>query len=209
MRVADWRGRGVYAGYPDAYRCIFIHVPKTAGSSMVKSLFGEGSRHVPYFVYERANRGKFRRYFKFAFVRNPWDRLVSSYFYLRQGGSGGADKAWSDANLRRYPDFRSFVLGWINAANVATWPHFNPQSYYIADRDGKIMVDFVGQYENLVEDFQFVMNRLGFDAMLELTKKSEHRHFASYYDAETSSIVERVYASDIKVFGYSGQGPAR
>jgi hypothetical protein len=82
MRLADLRGRGAYAGYPNRHRCIFIHIPKTAGASIALSLFNEPPRHVHYRDFEIANPDKFRRYFKFAFVRNPWDRLVSSYFYF-------------------------------------------------------------------------------------------------------------------------------
>src|ERR1700746_1966012 len=95
QRLADLRGRGVYAGYPNRFRCIFIHIPKTAGSSVVEVLFGERSRHIPYFEYEQANPGKFRRYFKFSFVRNPWDRLVFSYFFLRAGWMRETGILWS------------------------------------------------------------------------------------------------------------------
>jgi len=203
MRVADLRGRGIYAGYPDRNRCIFIHIPKTAGSSVLYSLFGEPSRHVPYFVYQRANPRKFERYFKFAFVRNPWDRLVSSYFYLRNGGSGGEDKEWADRNLVRYPDFRSFVHGWVNEENVMTWRHFVPQSYYILDCAGTVKVDFVGRYERLAEDFRYVSGRLGRNVAIAAMNASTHAPFSSYYDAEMSAVVQRVYARDIEAFGYS------
>lgn len=203
MRIADLRGRGIYEGYPNRYHCIFIHIPKTAGSSVLYSLFGEPSRHVPYFVYQRTNPGKFGRYFKFAFVRNPWDRLVSSYFYLRNGGSGGEDKDWSDRNLVRYPDFRSFVHGWVNEQNVMTWRHFVPQSYYVLDRNGAMMLDFLGRYERLAEDFRHIADRLGRNVAIKAMNASEHAPYSSYYDEETSAIVRRVYARDIEAFGYS------
>src|SRR5258708_2253062 len=99
QRVADLRGRGIYAGYPNRCRCIFIHIPKPGGSSMAAALFGEASRHVPYFEYEQANPRKFRQFFKFAFVRNPWDRLVSTYWFLRKGGVNEQDRRWAEQNL--------------------------------------------------------------------------------------------------------------
>ena len=86
MRIADLRGRGVYRGYPDEHRCVFIHIPKAAGTSLTKTLFAAPSRHLQYTEYERANPKKFKKYFKFTFVRNPYDRLFSAYSFLKKGG---------------------------------------------------------------------------------------------------------------------------
>ena len=92
-RLADLRGRGVYQGWPDEHQVIFIHIPKAAGTSVARALFGAASRHVPYGEYERATPDKFRRYFKFSFVRNPWDRKVSLYHYVRKTPSHPAHES--------------------------------------------------------------------------------------------------------------------
>jgi chondroitin 4-sulfotransferase 11 len=202
QRIADFRGRGVYAGYPNRCRCIFIHIPKTAGTSVAMALFGEGSRHVPYFEFERANPRKFQRFFKFAFVRNPWDRLVSTYCFLRRGGMGGQDARWSEWNMPRYPDFGSFVRGWLNERNIRSWVHFFPQSHFIVSEDRVVMVDFVGRYECLDKDFEYVARQLGRDVRLPMINESSHREFRYYYDDETREIVRRVYARDIEAFEY-------
>ena len=114
----DLRGRGVYSGYPNQYKCIFIHIPKAAGTAVTQALFGPVSRHVPYFEYEKANPRKFKRYFKFAFVRNPWDRLVSTYFFLKRGGLNEMDRQWAEKNLSVFDNFDSFVRGWVNEENI-------------------------------------------------------------------------------------------
>lgn len=202
QHLADFRGRGVYAGYPNRCRCIFIHVPKTAGTSIAMALFGEGSRHVPYFEFERANAKKFRRFFKFAFVRNPWDRLVSTYSFLRRGGMGGQDARWSERNMPQYPDFGSFVRGWLNEQNIWSWVHFFPQSHFVMSADGVVMVDFIGRYERIDQDFEYVARRLGLEVQLPVMNKSNHLDFKSCYDDETREIVRRVYARDIEAFGY-------
>jgi hypothetical protein len=202
QRLADIRGRGVYAGYPNRHRCIFIHIPKTAGSSVVRILFGEASRHVPYFEYERANPIKFRRYFKFAFVRNPWDRLVSTYFFLRAGGMNDQDRAWAERNLSGYADFGDFVREWLNEQSIWSWIHFYPQYHFVLNDAGSTMVDYLGRFERLDADFQFVARRLGMVANVPKSNKSNHRHFATYYDDKTREIVARVYARDIDAFGY-------
>ena len=85
-RLADLRGRGVYAGWPNENQAIFIHLPKTAGTSISKALGLVTSRHVPAEDYYVSNPNKFSRFFKFAFVRNPHVRLLSSHTFLRDGG---------------------------------------------------------------------------------------------------------------------------
>jgi hypothetical protein len=165
-RIADFRGRGLYAGYPDRFRCIFLHVPKTAGSSIARALFGEDSRHVPYFEYRHANPRKFRTYFKFAFVRNPWDRLVSSYFFLGSGGMNEVDRAWAAQNLAAYPSFDAFVRHGLSNESIMRFPHFRPQSYYIVNRNGSVVTDFLGRYENLAVDFAAIARRLGREVVL-------------------------------------------
>lgn len=206
MRLADLRGRGVYEGYPNRFRCIFVHVPKTAGSSVARTLFGVDSRHVPYFEFERANPAKFRAYFKFAFVRNPWDRLVSSYFFLQRGGMNEVDRAWAAENLAAHPTFDNFVHEWLTDENAMRFPHFRPQAFYLAGPDGKVMMDFVGRFEAIGDDFAEVVRRLGRETVLPVSNKSEHAHYSTYYDDETRRIVGRVYARDAEIFGYRFDG---
>lgn len=201
-RIADYRGRGVYAGYPNAHRCIFIHVPKTAGTSIARALFATESRHVPYFEYERANPRKFLTYFKFAFVRNPWDRLVSIYFFLQRGGMNETDRVWAEKNIVPFARFSDFVREWLTPESAMTFPHLRPQCFYVADRDSRLMVDFVGRYERLNEDFAHVASRLRSEAVLSISNKGEHEHYTAYYDNETREIVGNVYERDIDTFGY-------
>jgi hypothetical protein len=201
-RIADARGRGVYAGYPNRNRCIFIHIPKTAGSSMASALFGAASRHVPYFEYQRANPAKFRKYFKFAFVRNPWDRLVSTYFFLRAGGLNAMDRAWAQNAIASFDTFDDFVASWLTAENVASWVHFLPQAHFVLNADGRVMVDFLGRFERLNDDFNAVARRLERHVELPSTNRGEHVPYADYYTPKTREIVARVYARDISAFGY-------
>lgn len=72
----------------DLYRCIFVHIPKAAGISMSRALFGNfAGNHKSVETYQRIfSKKEFNSYFKFTFVRNPWDRLFSAYIYLKRGG---------------------------------------------------------------------------------------------------------------------------
>ena len=71
-------------------RCIFIHIPKVAGTSILRAL-GAPERprvHLAWYVYYHANKNRFEKYFKFAFVRNPWGRAHPTYnIYIVDRGS--------------------------------------------------------------------------------------------------------------------------
>ena len=202
VRLADLRGRGIYAGYPDRHRCIFIHIPKAAGTSVALSLFQSSSRHFTYTQYLRANPGKFRSYFKFAFVRNPWDRLVSTYFFLTNGGSNEVDREWSERYLFRFRDFRQFVAEGLARPEIHSWVHFRPQADFILSPENAVMVDFVGRYENLQADYEAVANRLGIAQCLVRHNAGTHPAFEQCYSPETALEVGRIYARDAEVFGY-------
>jgi len=204
-RLMELRGRGEYSHFADEHQCIFIHIPKAAGTSVALTLFEKGSRHVPWFEYHQANPRKFRKYFKFAFVRNPWDRLVSSYCFLREGGLSDADATWAAENLIAYSDFGQFVRGWVTEANVWTWRHFIPQHHFICDNRGKVMVDFVGRFESIENDFSYIAAHMDCPRQLAKANVGDRRHYTSYYDDETRDIVRRVYAKDIELFAYSFQ----
>lgn len=201
-RVMDIRGRGPYSGYPNRFKCIFIHIPKAAGTSVAMTLFGEPSRHVPYFEYERANAWKFKRYFKFAFVRNPWDRLVSAYTFLKKGGLNEQDRKWADFELSRFDDFESFVENWLTPENAKKWVHFLPQHYWVCNPHSQVMVDFVGRFENIDHDFQLVAARFGCSRSLSVINSSERRHYSFYYSPKMRQKVGAVYKEDIEIFQY-------
>ena len=122
-----WRKRGIRNYNPEQYKnpvyssslaalhyykCIFVHIPKNAGISVSYTLFGNtGGSHRKLIDYERVfGRRIVKKYFKFAFIRNPWDRLVSTYFFLINGGLTERDKKWTQKNISAYNDFSDFVL---------------------------------------------------------------------------------------------------
>jgi O-antigen/teichoic acid export membrane protein len=201
-RIADWRGRGVYSIYADEFECIFIHVPKAAGTSVALTLFGQNSRHLPWWEYRNANPRKFGKFYKFTFVRNPWDRLVSTYFFLQRGGMDPQDKQWAASNLANYPTFESFVKGWLTPESINTWVHFYPQHYFICDDAGEVKLDFVGRMENIEADFAVVANQVHCKNQLVKVNVGNQRHYSYYYTDELKDIVARVYARDIALFGY-------
>jgi hypothetical protein len=205
----------------DRYRCIFVHLPKCAGLSISSSLFGNrGVGHMPmaYYWFLFPPRD-FRAYFKFTFVRNPWDRLVSAFHFLRDGGLGKEDRqwfsrwgteftddeAWAREHLSAYRDFEDFVLRGLGRPEVARGMHFAPQRSFLSLpwRSG-LPIDFVGRFEELERDFTVVAKRLQVSPDLAFINKGRNRSrdYRAYYSNETRRIVERFYVQDIRAFGY-------
>jgi hypothetical protein len=190
----------------DRHKCIFIHVPKCAGMSVSVSLFGEFLGHRTLETYRLLFRPQeFESYFKFAIVRNPWDRLVSAFLFMKSGGRTAEDREWAARNLAAYTDFESFVKGWVSIKNIRRYLHFHPQVDFICSRNGKSGLNFTGRYESLEEDYALIRNRLGIKAdLLKLNvNRSGSGDYMKYYTAETMHIVGNVYAEDVRLLGYS------
>ncbi len=124
-------------------------------------------------------------YYKFAFERNPWDRQVSWYFY----------KTRSDRRETSFEDFFNF-------------PHKAfVENYDLYSIDDEIAVDFVGQYENLTEDFETAMAAIGQGGIFKLpvtnVSKTRRPDYQSYYNDASKALVSDWYKREIAHFGYT------
>ena len=199
-------GDGNYSFKPfDEKKSIFVHIPKCAGVSVNKALFGGlAGGHTTLEEYLNIfDPQSISSYFKFTFVRNPWDRLVSAYHFLEKGGFGESDKHWFEKELRCYSGFEDFVLNWLNKENIWKWHHFRPQYHYILDKRRKVKLDFIGFVENIDEDFSYVRKRIPGSAQLPKSNKSKHSDYLDYYTDELAEIVANVYREDIDLLGYA------
>ena len=187
-------------------RSLFIHIPKCAGVSINKTLFGNlGCGHLTANDYEIIfNPFEFKRLYKFTVVRNPYDRLASSFFFLRNGGFNEQDKQWADRYLIPYTNFEEFILKGLRLPNISSHHHFLPQTYYILNYRKQLAVDFVARFETLEKDFQVICKRLGrSDELLHLNKYSRPvKSFKTLYSIETRGIVEACYADDFRYLNY-------
>lgn len=201
-RVADARGRGLYAGWPDQHHAVFVHVPKTGGSTIAKALFGSGAPiHATAHAFRRANSAKFAAYFKFAFVRNPWDRLVSAYYFYTQMPERSQH---SKGIFERYCDFGTFVRDFVTPENVIGPLHLQPQYRFLCDAENRVLLDFVGRYESFESDVARAAEAIGLPLMGPLPKlnATDRPPYRECFDASTRAIVERVYAADLELFSY-------
>jgi hypothetical protein len=231
------------------YRCVFIHIPKTGGIS-VEHVFlrlvgltwdtreplllranDDPAKGPPRLAHLKATeyvscgyltREQLETYFKFSFVRNPWDRMVSEYKY------------------RGHPmrmTFKTWLLEHLPTASFTDhYCHLVPQHEFIYDGAGRLLADFVGRYESLQADFGVVCERLGIPRMplphenrsldaprvqslndvkkrvrrwlWTLRPKNVYPHYTQYYDDETRAYVAWLYRRDIELFGYAfGEDP--
>ena len=202
----------------DRLRCIFIHIPKCAGSSFESVLWpGErtqadlwmgfvdayhnayqtdGLQHLrAIHVREAVGSQRFDSYFKFAIVRNPFDRVVSQYVYITRR-----------PDLRRYLGMEDVATFSEYLELIATGPphaQWEPQRRFLVDDStDELLVDFVGRYENLAADAQEVFAKLGIEAELPHENRGARGRYRDYYAAGDRQRVEGIYGSDIEWLGY-------
>ena len=167
--------------------------PKVARTSILQLL----TAHTDCSPCKALDQQDFLMFFKFGFVRNPWDRLVSCYF----------SKVVEMEN-RKFPDFsgsefRDFV-GYVERCDLRGGDrHYRLQSVLVPVDT----VDFVGRFESFERDARLVCTRLGLPVVeLPHRNRSGHRHYVEYYDATLRRRVAALYAQDIETFGYSFEG---
>jgi hypothetical protein len=207
---ADQEALTIASSQMAAYKAkgaVFVHIPKTAGISLVDALYGEGVTHRGHRSvqhYQKLYASTWSSLFSFTFVRNPWDRLYSAYCFLAQGGLNDHDKKAFDLHLSKYANFEQVVLEWLNEENIMHVLHFWPQHVFLVDSNGQIGVDFVGRFENIKEDFAFIAHKLGVEEELPHHNQSVQKlDYRSVYTDEMVQKVAQVYATDVHLFNYS------
>lgn len=194
----------------DRYHAVFVHITKSAGTSVAKGLFGELPYHYTATEYRVIfGRKTFNEYFKFAFVRNPWDRLYSAYSFLKDGGWDENDRAWAEKNLAQVPDFSTFVNEWLTRDRLDSHIHFWPQHKFICSAGGRGLIDYLGYFETLEKDFNYIAERIGVQARLQHVNASTRSDYRSVYDARTIAKVATLYQEDIAMLGYRFDGFTR
>ena len=184
-------------------KTIFIHIPKTAGTSLVRSIYSkppEGHRTAAFL--RSIFKDRFTEYFKFCFVRNPYDRLYSSYKFLERGGVNIHDANAFQKHLIRYKDFEDFVLHGLSYNLLDEIIHFTPQTIFICDQKDVILVDFIGRFENLEEDFMKLADKLSLDIALPHLNSTNKISYRDIYTNEMMIKVKEIYKRDFDILGY-------
>lgn len=198
----------------------FVHIPKTAGKSVRQAL-----RDIPGLwdirhstipnqrkKLEREGRDFPQDLYAFCFVRNPFTRLRSSFYHLRE--LSRTDEKTQTAALARTldqeygGDFCAFVRG--RGFASYRFAHFTPQSKWIFDPEGRNAMSFIGAFERMEEDFKILYALLGGQGVKELpylNKTRDEKYRDGSWEEEWSgdmvSIIVEFYRQDFERLGYS------
>lgn len=204
---------------------IFVHIQKTAGISITKVLqqrFPDAAHwhgrhgHTAQGIAE-IGRDAWKDYYSFAFVRNPWDRLLSWYLMIEDARAElPIWKRWSKAPFKstlwnqvvaNSDDFESFLDNCVKPVDDrGTLKSFAyNQIDYLTDETGAIAVDYVGRFETLKSHVAEVFDRIHIaDAELPRRNASSNgkSHYSARYTPRTRDLVAKRFARDIEAFGY-------
>jgi len=177
----------------------FIHINKAGGTSISEALAPWADAqtivldHDPAFLYrERMGAALWGEIFSFALLRNPWDRMVSSYEYRRQYLIG------EGANAAACLSFRDWMLGPVTAAPLDK--EWSNQLWMVkCPLTGEIMVSRLYLYEDILSAFDDACGRIGLDPVPELGRHNQTRRadYRPYYDAETDALVRDRFSDDL------------
>lgn len=204
-------------------KAIYFSIPKNACTSLKTfccdllriSIRESWQAHIQDYSHYRdtlIDRIRYRNHFKFAFVRNPWDRLVSCYkskidnppdaqdYWLRDG----LPECFAGFGFKPQMPFSEFVAIVCALKDEDADPHFASQSSLLY-RDSRLLCNFVGRVEVIQTDFKKVAERLGRpDATLPCENRADNRrHYRDFYTDKLRRDVESRFAADIENFGYS------
>jgi hypothetical protein len=185
----------------------------------VHRLFGKSGYQInKNQLVRRLDRGRYREHLKFAFVRNPWDRLVSCYsdkvmdVKETEVGEPPFRNMPSEKGSRLYKGmpFAEFVETVYEIPDEESNMHFLSQHVVVCGpgRDRRVMADFVGRFETLATDFEVVAERIGGGQRLQLPHKlrsssRKSRSYTEFYDDRLRDLVYERYREDIEIFDYS------
>jgi len=220
-------------------KLLFVHIPKTGGQTVlryfnfklkIKNYCARGLDVIKIFdkdgrmetisgtEYGHFTLTQIKKYvklskinFSFSFVRNPFDRLVSEFFWRLKYNI--SFRPLFDYDFKP-TDFELFVnkLEKVNLTYLenmtAVETHFYPQtkfvflkSYFTKNKKNK-KVDFVGRFENYESDLKFLGSQFGIKNELIHRNKSEHPSYKTLYNSTTKKIVENIYKDDLNNFNY-------
>ncbi|HVT35118.1 MAG TPA: sulfotransferase family 2 domain-containing protein [Nevskiaceae bacterium] len=187
-----------------------LQLGQSLGQTYAKSDLRIGERHsavrdhcTALEMRELLGAERWNRLYRFSFVRDPWDRMVSFYLYRRDVARNLPPSVPFDDYVRR-------LRGPVPAQPKPRSPFFRVVfhrscSQYLYDADGQLLVNFVGHYERRAQDLALLAEARGLivDPSLSAYATAAQSSYRSWYTPETAQIVGEFFADDLRNFGYS------
>lgn len=205
-------------------KCIFIHIPKVAGGSIERLITGKGwcgehrnglkIQHEPAYSLQDVHSHNWAEYFKFSFVRNPYDLLFSNFIWSNARKSPkNKIRINKVSKMRLTESFEYFINNveeqvkpahFLNKKSKAVWGCH--QYDWLCDKEGNLAMDFVGRFEGLHNDIRLIKLKLGIPKVVKLKKENKtpkcNKHYKDYYTPEMIDMVKVKFAKDLEYFQY-------
>jgi hypothetical protein len=187
-------------------KILFIHIPKTAGVSLIKTYEGffADARHSPAFLYKLMLGNDYKRFSTFSIVRAPWARTFSAYIFLMKGGLSEPDPQMGAILKKECPTFERFIKEWLPQKGAYCYQHFVPQHEFVCGWRNNVIVDHILKLEKLSDEWPVLASKLGLPSQeIKKSNVSSEKNYREFYDNESIDIVHGLYSNDIKLFHYS------
>lgn len=198
---------------------VFIHIPKNAGTSVSSILLKNGGEHYDKHIYGKHNSAQevkasydlYDNSFSFTFVRNPFARMVSYYYFFKNRvnilmNKGGGKNVSVD-------HFNNGFDHWLLTTELYLWyddpqtsiPYQKrPQTSWINNSKNQPIANFVGKVENIDADFRTVCDKININSFkLSNKNKSNHDHYKKIYSQESRKFIEYYFKDDLETFNYT------
>jgi chondroitin 4-sulfotransferase 11 len=179
---------------------IFVHINKTAGTSILKAIGQARKKHLTAReIIGRVGLDQWEEAYKFTVVRNPWNKVVSHYKYrvkTNQTQMGVKHISFKEWVIRTYGEEKDEY--YYDNAKM-----FQPQVAWLKDLDGVISFDRIIKFENLSAGFKEVSSALGLTDELDHLNRTSKTNFSEFFDEETAQVVAHWFQEDIDFFGYN------
>lgn len=146
-------------------------------------------------------------YYKFSFVRNPYDRCVSAFFWMKKNqGRNLRNKNFKRLvqKISSFPDFNYFIKS-VEFEQIRKENFLKPMVDYIYDSQNQLIVDYVGKFENVSKELEKLSLHFNLNndyQTIHVNESRRKKNYRDYYTNDAQRIVKLAYDSDIRCFGY-------
>ncbi len=199
-------------------RCIFVHIPKTGGTSIENLIWTNprttsdlcmgfiGKYHNKYqtgglqhlfatHIREEVGNDIFSSYYKFTILRNPWDKAISQFSYMDK-----REDLRDFIGMKKGDCFKKYLSLIRNKKHV----QWESQVNFLRDLNGDWLVDYMGKFETFSESVFHILSTIGIRVTaIPHENKGDRGSYQNYYDTESMEMIASMYSDDISTFGYS------